>query len=178
RVWACPRLRSPAMSDRMVAAGLLLGILTFPGFAITRVQGLALARLLAWGLMASSVSCAAWITVDASAPLRMLVVIGALFLSMKAVVGVEGERLPFRRWLLFCLLWPGMQPGSFAQRRSGLRGTGTLARAGALRVAAGIALVLAARVVPHLVVPLVLLPGLSLIVHFGVCDLLTAFWRR
>ena len=46
----------------------------------------------------------------------MLVVIGALFFAMKALVSVEagareGMRLPPLRWAAFATLWPGMRPG-------------------------------------------------------------------
>ncbi|HEV8324433.1 MAG TPA: membrane bound O-acyl transferase family-domain-containing protein [Myxococcota bacterium] len=115
--------------------------------------------------------------------------------------------LPPLRWLCFALGWPGMQPRLFAgPRRRGLAGAGALARRGLAWMLLGAALLGAAwAAVPQvplllcrgsggeslpsdaapacssqeaLLATLLLLPGLSLLLHFGALNVLAAFWRR
>jgi alginate O-acetyltransferase complex protein AlgI len=86
-------------------------------------------------------------------------------------------------WLGFLVAWPGMQPRIFAAPRTGrLPGALALARSGVLYALAGIALVILARLSwttfhSRLLATILLLPGLSLVLHFGFCDLLAGAWR-
>jgi alginate O-acetyltransferase complex protein AlgI len=127
---------------------------------------------------------------------RMLAVIGALLYAMKAVVGVEareddGTRLSLPQWLAFAVMWSGMRPSLFRKLgQAPLSGWERLALSGALRLAAGAALVGLARLAwataapplgpsgARLLATALLLPGLSLMLHFGIFTLATAFWRR
>jgi len=76
-----------------------------------------------------------------------------------------------------------MQPAYFARPRRGpLPGAGALIARGAAHLATGAFLILAARLAwttthSRLIATLLLLPGLSLVVHFGLCSLLAGFWR-
>ncbi len=113
---------------------------------------------------------------------RMLVLVLATFLWMKAVVTAEaasrGERLPMLPWLAFALLWPGMRQRPFARRaqrpgagRDALRGLAYIA-VGTLLI--GVAFVLRLR--PWLAT-LPLLVGLSFVLHFGLFRVATALCR-
>ena len=114
---------------------------------------------------------------------RMLALIGGLFLAMKAVVSVEASeagRLPLARWLGFALLWPGMRPGLFEKRGPPLEASALLAR-GAVRCAVGALLIVASRLVwsasGSRLPSTLLLPGLSLLLHFGAFNLIAGLWR-
>src|SRR5207245_1156388 len=106
---------------------------------------------------------------------RMLAIIGALLFGMKAVVTVEaradgGPLLAAWRWLAFAAGWPGMRPAPFA-RLGGrpMPGAGRMAAAGVLWLAAGSALVgaakLAATCASWRLATALMLIGLSLMVH-------------
>src|SRR5436190_15905590 len=89
------------------------------GFAITRMQSVRWARILAWILVALATAGMERLSAEEPAGVRMVGLIVALFLGMKAVVGVEaaadkGVRLTAGRWFAF-LLWPGMRPTIFAR---------------------------------------------------------------
>lgn len=118
---------------------------------------------------------------------RMLALCAAMLYGMKAVVGNEAVRqgaqpLDKRRWLLFAVAWMGMRPHVFhgfgGPPRSGVA---RLARLALRNVAIGAGLLLLAREAVHheqrLLALTLGLPGLSLLVHFGVFHAQTAFFR-
>jgi hypothetical protein len=166
------------LSGVVVAVALL-------GFVRSAPLARGLARALAVGAVTAMDRAAA----DEPGGLRMLALCGAMLFAMKGLVLTEhrlagGARLGPWRWLGFTLLWPGMRPGPFAKTEIGDgERTARLARRGALQLALGLALVLAARTAWRasaslaLAVPL-LAVGLSLTVHFGLFNLLAAAWRR
>jgi alginate O-acetyltransferase complex protein AlgI len=115
------------------------------------------------------------------------------------------SRLPFARYLAFALLWFGMRPGVFARESKSNRQdedlSGELLRRGYTRLVLGMAFLAAAWIAwnssladrpvlrltgddrlafssRELAATALLLPGLSLILHFGVFNLLAAAWRR
>jgi hypothetical protein len=111
-----------------------------------------------------------------------------LLYAMKAVVGVEARAqgspaMPLRWWLGFGALWPGMRPGPFARPAPApLAGARALIGNGLVRMAAGIVLVALARLAwvethSRILATAIFLPGLSLIVHFGVFNILAGAWR-
>ena len=110
---------------------------------------------------------------------RMLVIIAVLFPAMKLVVLLLSRvRLAPARTLAF-FLFPGMRPATFASRRNVNRVHRPLIR-GTLNLLAGAALFLAARAVAPrslLGAIAIALPAISLMLHFGVLTLATAFWR-
>ena len=165
------------------------------GFAITRIRAAAWARLAAWVLIVSAAVGVERLCAREPAGFRMLAVIGALLLGMKAIVSVESRRagqppLSAVRWLAFACGWPGMRPALFTTLGGPpLAGAGRLVVSGIKRVALGVALVVLARLIWRHSVPwlpavgtgivatLPLLLGLSLIIHFGVFDVLAGGWR-
>jgi hypothetical protein len=126
------------------------------------------------------------LTLDRSPLVRMVAIIAVLFAGMKAVVVAEwaacGVSLPPLRLLAFTTLWPGMRPHVFARFEASRPGGRAMILRGLARVAAGLALVLGARVVfAHTrslaLATVVLLPALSLTLHFGVFGVLAGLWR-
>jgi alginate O-acetyltransferase complex protein AlgI len=166
------------------------------GLAVTRLPPGWPARLLAWLLTVSATLGVERLCRDEPAGLRMLAVIGALLFGVKAVVSVESrrageQRLSGLRWLAFAALWPGMRPGIFRGLGGpGLKDGWPLARSGLLHLASGAGLVALAALVWHLgrsvlgdgparlAATVLLLPGLSLMLHFGAFNVLAGLWRR
>jgi alginate O-acetyltransferase complex protein AlgI len=167
-------------------AAVLLGTL-LAGLGIARMPRGAPARAAAWALVLVSVTAAERLCADEPAGFRMLALIGTLLYAMKAVVSVDGMdgRPPLAswRWLAFAALWPGMRPAPFA-RAGGppLPGAFDLVRRGLVRLALGLALMVAARAAwtrtgSHVLATALALPGLSFILHFGIFNLAAGAWR-
>ncbi|PYQ41392.1 MAG: hypothetical protein DMF77_15885 [Acidobacteria bacterium] len=171
-----------ALRALAVAAGTLV-----LAFLVTRAPWIRAARAAAWALVVLSVGVAHRVTAAEPAGLRMLVVIGALFFAMKALVSVEarardGTRLPPLRWAAFATLWPGMRPALVARLEPGRSGTATLLKNGFADVGLGTTLFLLAHLTWRLTasaVPatLLLLPALSFLLHFGAFGILAGLWR-
>jgi alginate O-acetyltransferase complex protein AlgI len=166
----------------------ILLIIIGVGLGVARVRPLRLARLFAWALVLGGVAIAERWNAQEPAGFRMLAIIGALLYGMKTVVAVEvqahGARpLSIGRWLGFAALWPGMRPGPFARRANApLPGYRRIFLGGSARILIGLALLALARLAwvltsSRLLATLPLLIGISLIVHFGAFDILTATWR-
>ena len=154
------------------------------GLAITRIRSRSAARAAAWALVIATVVFAERVTANEPAGVRMLAVIGLLLYAMKAVVGVESDaRLSPARWLAFAALWPGMRPALFATLPSAARaGAASLAAKGLVRVAIGAAFLAASQLAlretgSRAAATALALPGLSLILHFGVFNLAAGGWR-
>ena len=176
-------------SAQVVAAlvGALLLILLAGGALALRAP-VRVARAAAWALLVGGIAVVERWTAAEPPGVRMLALIAFGLLALKVVVVAEEraagmEGLTFAGWLRFAAGWLGMQPRLFARpRRGSLPGTGSLAARGAAHLATGALLVLAARLAwttteSRLLATLLVLPGLSLAVHFGLCNLLAALWR-
>jgi alginate O-acetyltransferase complex protein AlgI len=174
----------------LAVAGLALAAVAL-GLAATRRAGGGTPRRRSTALVAVALVAAAE-RASAAEPggFRMVAVCLVLLLAMKAVAGVEsiargGTVLPAGRWLAFTLAWPGMDPAPFARPRSRTdegRAARLVAR-GAGRLAAGSALLAAARMaasrgVALPIVTALVVIGASLVLHFGVFTILAGLWRR
>jgi Membrane bound O-acyl transferase family len=170
--------------------GLLLGILAATiglGLLLTRRRR-SWAPEAAWLFAIAAVGTAEGVTAREPGGLRMLALCAALFFGMKTIVGVSDlargtAPLSSVRWLAFALGWPGMWPQTFARRSSAARaGSARLLTDGLLRFAAGAALLGAARFVwvrtgSRWSATALLLPGLSLMLHFGLFTIAAGLWR-
>lgn len=105
-IWALPFL---------VSAGILAG----PVLANLRQAWLR--RLLGWTVLAASVAGAHFCLAGSDPILRMVGICCCLLGGMKGLVYAEWSgKLPPGRYLVFALLWFGMDPGNFRTRRRGL----------------------------------------------------------
>jgi len=170
--------------------GIVLGVL-----AVAVIVGLLLTRRrrpwnleASWLLTVAAVGAADRVVVREPGGVRMLALCAALFFGMKAIVGVSElargtAPLSSIRWLAFTLGWPGMWPRTFARRSDAARvGGARLLMDGLLRFAAGAVLVGAARLVwirsgSRWGAMALLLPGLSLMLHFGLFTIAAGLWR-
>ncbi len=181
-----------------IAATLLVEL--GAAWGISRLSPGIAARVLAWLLVITATTGVFWLSADEPAGVQMLAIIAALLLGMKAVVSVEETmlgraRLTPGRWLLFACGWPGMRPSVFAKAPGPpRRGWPGLMRQGARSLLAGTLLLglvwllansTTAAASPSLEpwnwrwlpATLLLLAGLSLLMHFGLFDILAGAWR-
>jgi alginate O-acetyltransferase complex protein AlgI len=177
-----------------LVGALLVGTLGV-GFGLTRLHSASLARGTAWVLVVLAVGGMERLCRAEPPGFRMLALIGVLLYAMKAVVAVEAQadgaqRLTLPQWLCFAALWFGMRPAIFRTLGApSLPGTAELFRFALRCLLLGAALVGLARLTwmftsPWLdrrlalfLVTALLLPGLSLMLHFGVLNLAAAGWR-
>lgn len=182
-------LFSLALVGAVLAATLLIGLI------LSRLAPRWYARLLAWVTTIGATAGVERLCRDEPAGLRMLALIAALLWGMKGVVTVEARvdgmaMLSWWRWLCFAVLWPGMRPGIFAAAgRARLSGAWSLVGWGCLLGAIGFTFASLAWLVwhrgrPSLSDPIacilatgLLLPGLSLMLHFGIFNVLAGLWR-
>lgn len=144
-------------------------------------------RFRAWALTAAGTFAAGLLSLPCPAGFRMMALIAALFWGMKAVVAVNRAprkaALPLGRWLAFALFWPGMQPEIFRKRAPRpLLGWEMPALQGLAGIVTGAGFILLSRFLWRETSSLLLATvpffiGCSLVVHFGLFNLATAFWR-
>jgi alginate O-acetyltransferase complex protein AlgI len=165
----------------------LLAVEFITGFGLQYVKPSRGIQFRAWVLVVAATLIAHWITLTSSPGFRMLGLIAALFLGMKAVVGVnvraeDGTVLPLARWFAFTAGWPGMRPGIFTGHPKPRKGFLKLSVQGFLCAVAGASLMLVAGPVwrqthSSFIVTIFFFIGSSLLVHYGFFTLMAAFWR-
>jgi alginate O-acetyltransferase complex protein AlgI len=174
-----------------VVVGIILAATLLAGLALSRMSPRWRARLLAWMLAAGVTIAVERLCRAEPAGVRMLAIIGALLYGMKAVVTVEARPgLSPWQWLGFAALWPGMRPALFVDAgRAPRPGSWALVGRGCLLGCAGLVLACLAWLVWHhgrpplsdgaarVLATVLLLPGLSLILHFGIFNVLAGLWR-
>lgn len=180
------------MRGAMIALAAL-PIVLLVGHVVTRVSSVILARSIAWLMVVVGVGGMELYTVSQPAGFRMLVIIGMLLYTMKIVVATE-VRLPgktqlsFWQWIGFAGFWVGMRPAAFAKvPRTPRPNAATYFWRGVKNLTLGLTFVLTARgawlfasewdLLRRFVSTVLLLPGVSLMLHFGVFNLLTGCWR-
>lgn len=166
----------------------LIGMTLLLAFAVSRIPSIRAARGTAWLLVVSTVGAIERLTAGEPPGFRMLALISGLLYAMKAVVSVEARasgqvELDARRWFAFAAAWPGMRPSLFAAAGTRtLPGGAALIGKGFLRLATGALLVAVARWTwlgdgSLLLATALMLPGLSLILHFGIFNVVAGAWR-
>ena len=180
------------VSDSITMLLICSGIATIPliGWFIGQIANRPTARWTSWALTFAAVFLTERMSAEEPAGTRMLLIIAALLLAMKSVVYVESKaEFKFTDWILFSMLWFGMRPELFSQKRlkRNLEWKPYVFK-GMLRLALGILLIVSARFLwvawkPKIddlriwIITAVLMLGLSFTVHFGIFNLLVGFWR-
>ena len=169
----------------VLAAALVVLI---AGYAIGRRLRPGIARAFAWTTLVLGTLGVEKLVAHEPAGVRMVALITFALLVMKVIVVIEERArgmgpLSFGAWFGFAGAWLGMKPRLFASAETvSLNGAGALLRRGAIHVVVGAALLVLARIAwttahSRLLATILLLPGLSLLVHFGLCNLLAGAWR-
>jgi len=161
-------------------------LLLVAGYVLPFVANKMIARSMAWSMAIVTVFFSVWITADQSALYRMIAIVTLQLLSMKSLVIVEtyqGRNLTFLQWCAFALGWFGMRPTLFEKLPSPSLPYADLVLRGFSRIFIGVLLLFASLYIeqhtPHVyfLSELMLLVGLSMILHFGILNLSTAQWR-
>ncbi|MEZ6101390.1 MAG: membrane bound O-acyl transferase family-domain-containing protein [Pirellulaceae bacterium] len=172
----------------------ILAFATITGYFVAQMPSLRVSRWTAWSMVVYGVILAEQTTGQQPAGFRMLAIIAVLLLTMKVVVTTEvyhanKGKLTFWQWLSFACLWVGMRPAIFRNVPGPPRTeVGAYMWRGFKNIAIGIFLALSARylwlaftdgptTIRRILPTILLLPGISLILHFGIFNLLTAWWR-
>jgi alginate O-acetyltransferase complex protein AlgI len=169
----------------VITALLVFTLLT--GFVLTRLRPGPLPRALGWILVLGAAGGAERLSANEPAGVRMLAICAVTLWAMKGIVTIEhqiqrGERLPAIAWFAFAAGWPGMRPVLFASMGKPVSGAGDLLLRGALRLGLGAALIglahLSLRATgSRVLATALLLPGVSLVLHFGLFNLGAGTWR-
>jgi hypothetical protein len=149
--------------------------------------------ILSWLLLISSILIIHLIFVHEGAILRMLAIIATTFTAMKVIAVAEGYKtkaqftLTFKQWAVFSSGWAGMRAQPFETLGAiPLAGAWPMIRFGISRVVIGLLLILVAhgivalnlnRDFTYVTVSIILLVGLSLILHFGLLGISAGMWR-
>jgi hypothetical protein len=179
----------------LAEVGIVLLVTLLAGLVLGRLPPRWYLRWLAWSLVVGATVGTERLCRNEPAGIRMLAIIAALFLGMKAVVSVEARAggmpaLSVLQWLGFAALWPGMRPALFTHVGRGRQaGAGALVVRGCLEGLIGLVLVVLAWAVWHhgrpplsdevacVLSTVLLLTGLSLVLHFGLFNVLAGLWR-
>ena len=156
----------------------------FPAFIKNRTA----ARTTAWFIIVLTTFFSVYVTREAPALFRMVAIASLQLIAMKSIVLVETyagkPRLNFVQWVAFAAGWFGMRPALFEQFMSKpLHQTGRLVLIGMSRILLGLSLLFASRYLENhgfntfFLTKIIMLVGLSLILHFGILNLSAAFWR-
>lgn len=158
------------------------------GYLLAFLQNLNIARMLSWLIIISTVVFAVYQTNDESPLYRMAAIVCLLLLSMKSIVLVEtykgNPKLNIIQWLGFAQGWFGMRPKLFETLFSKpLDRLGALLFKSSTRIAFGFLLLYVSTQTEGLFAynfytsDLLMLAGMSFILHFGLLNLATLFWR-
>lgn len=178
---------SPLILHIIYFAGINLFILVI-GYTLIRrkiaVEG--------WLLMAFAILSIYFIFLQDGPVIRMLSIIATTFSGMKVITTVESYRhqpltLSFGQWFAFAAGWAGMRAAPFEKLgQAPVPGAWLMIRTGASRIFAGALLLFAGhqlwlmpynREFLHIIVSVMLLAGLSLILHFGLLGISAGLWR-
>jgi hypothetical protein len=148
--------------------------------------------ILCWLMLVGTVLAIHFIFINASPVIRMLAIIATTFTGMKVISVTEGYKnkalkLTFIQWLVYAIGWAGMRAQPFETLGApALPNAWPMIRFGITRIIAGLLLILLAHgiLLLHLpgmatysIVSVVLLIGLSLILHFGILNISAGSWR-
>lgn len=157
------------------------------GYFVPFVRQRWLSRSICWSIVVTTVLFSTLITWSSPSLFRMIVIVTLQLLSMKILVTAETysgkNKLTFTQWTAFALGWFGMRPILFETLPSKSLDYLPFYSKGFSRIVVGILLLHLSRRAEILfgemffLSDLLLLAGLSLILHFGILSLSTATWR-
>jgi hypothetical protein len=172
---------------------LLMSIAVCGGFTISRINSFPRARIIAWIFVLANTIAIERICCDEPVGFRMLAIIAILLYSIKSIVCVEAYargrvRLTFSAWLVFTLFWFGMNPRIFVEPfNKPFADSRKIFFVGLLNFLVGALLILIAKfIVAHfsigfsekIICTLLLLIGLSFMLHFGLLNMSTGILRH
>lgn len=158
-------------------------LLLLTGYFVPLIQNKKTARIISWTIAILSTFISIYSTLDQPALIRMVVITSIQLLSMKGLVMVETytgkPRLHFFQWLPFAQGWFGMRPALFETLISKVRsGVWYFFLKGFSRILIGLFFLVFSTFIPYeILANLLLLIGLSFILHFGVLNISTGIWR-
>ena len=158
------------------------------GYFISYVKSIKIARILGWSIVIGTAIFSIALTTNASPTYRMIAIASLQLLSMKVIVMVEAYRgkptLNVVQWLAFALGWFDMRPQLFEVfPAKPLNGLMPFIVKGKSRIVFGVLLLSASAYLQkhflnvYFLYELVMLVGLSFILHFGILNISTASWR-
>ncbi|MDF2455046.1 MAG: rane protein [Cytophagaceae bacterium] len=158
-------------------------LLLFTGYFVPFIRNKTTARGISWTIAVMSTVISIYSTLDQPPLVRMLLITSIQLLSMKGLVMVETytgkPRLHFLQWLPFAQGWFGMRPVLFEALISRAQsGVWYFILKGCSRILLGLLLLLLSTFISlEFLSNLLLLVGLSFILHFGILNLSTGLWR-
>ena len=150
------------------------------------------AVILCWLMLVGTVLAMHFIFINADPVIRMLAIIATTFTGMKVISVTEGYKnkalkLTFIQWLVYAIGWAGMRAQPFETLGApALPNAWHMIHFGITRVIAGLLLILLAHgilllhlpgMTTYIIVSIVLLIGLSLVLHFGLLNISAGAWR-
>lgn len=158
------------------------------GYFISYVKSIKIARILGWSIVIGTAIFSIALTTNASPTYRMITISSLQLLFMKVIVMVEAYRgkptLNVVQWLAFALGWFDMRPQLFEVfPAKPLNGLMPFIVKGISRIVFGVLLLSASAYLQkhflnvYFLYELVMLVGLSFILHFGILNISTASWR-
>lgn len=157
------------------------------GYFITLLSNVIICRAISWSVAVITVFFSAWITTGQPALFRMISIVTLQLFAMKIIVLSESyrqnNRLSFLQWCAFALGYFGMRPALFENLPSKSILSNQLLVKGFSRIIAGMILLYLSRTNENYLRQIFFLPelllliGLSLVLHFGILNLTTAFWQ-
>ena len=158
------------------------------GYSLPCMKNIHKARIIGWLVVVITAVFSILLTSSQSPTYRMIAIASLQLLSMKVIVMVESYRgkngLNILQWLAFSLGWFGMRPHLFeAFPAKPLSGVMLFVWKGISRIIIGIILLILSVYLQknysrvYFLYELIMLVGLSFILHFGILNLSTASWR-
>lgn len=176
------------MDLTLILLGSWTALLLLLGYLFCFIPNKKLARLLAWGIIIATTLFSVLVSQNKPALYRMITIVTLQLISMKSIVMVETysgkPQLTIFQWLCFATTWFGMRPKLFETLISKpLDGIGALLFKSISRIAFGFFLLYLSTKTEALYIhnfytsDLLMLAGMSFILHFGILNLSTLLWR-
>lgn len=163
---------------------LYIPLILITGYVSSFIKNLTTARLIGWLFIITTTVFSSAISWHQAPFVRMLVIVVLQLLSRKIIVYVEsGFKLNPIQWIAFCLGWFGMRPALFEKFPGPSLPFTKILLKGVSRILVGILLLYFSMIIElrfqpedYFIAQLFLLAGISLMLHFGILNIVTALW--